>query len=69
MTINNILDRNGDIKKMEMFSIKYKPAFFEISAIKNAVGNFVEKSQFVCGRTCAASFRDILPIGIFNAYG
>ena len=46
MTINDILDRTGDIKKSEMFSIKYKPVFFEISAIKNAVGNFVEKSQF-----------------------
>ena len=47
-----------------------KPAFFELSALKRAIGDYIEEYKYRCWNNYMECIRGIKPnIGIFNIYG
>ena len=70
LTINDILDKNGNFKKPEEYLIGKRPVFYENSAIENALGEFIKQCQYLCGKTGVEWHRQIKPpISNMNAYG
>ena len=60
MMMKDILTHHGDWKEVNDYNTTQKPAFFELSAIKQAIGDYIEEYNYQC-------IRGIKPnIGVFN---
>ena len=70
MMIEDILTHHGDWKVSENYNMLQKPAFFELSAIQNAIGDYIEEYKYRCLDNYMECIRGIKPsIGIYNIYG
>ena len=67
MMIKDILTHHGDWKEVSDYNTTQKPAFFELSAIKQAIGDYIEEYKYRCGSNYMECIRGIKPkIGVFN---
>ena len=71
LMIKDVLNNWGDWKQSNGYTDGQKPVFFfELSALNNAIGEYISQSQYICGRTHMESIRDIKPsISNYNIYG
>ena len=68
--IKDILTHHGEWKEIKDFNNMQKPAFFELSALKNAISDYIEEYKYQCGNNYMDCIRGIKPnIGVFNMYG
>ena len=70
MMIKDILTHHGDWKESDDYNMLQKPAFFELSAIQNAISDYIEEYKYRCVDNYMECIRRIKPsIGIYNIYG
>ena len=70
MMIKDILTHHGDWKEVNDYNTTQRPAFFELSALKRAIGDHIEEHKYQGGNNYMECIRGIKPnIGIFNIYG
>ena len=68
--IKDILTHHGDWKEVNDYNTTQKPAFFELSALKQAIGDHIVEYKHQCGNNYMECIRGIKPnIGVFNIYG
>ena len=70
LMVKDILNHQGDLKEIENYNTLQKPISFELSAIHNAIGEFIDEYKYRCADNFAECIRGIKPsIGIYNIYG
>ena len=70
MMIKDILSYQGDLKEIKDYNMVQRPAFFELSAIHNAIGEYIEEYKYRYMDNYMECIKGIKPcIGIFNIYG
>ena len=68
--IKDILNKTGEFKLANYNFLGQRPGFYEISALKKAIGEYISQLQYIGGRTHVECIRDIKsPINNFNIYG
>ena len=50
LMIKDVLNDLGDWKQTNDYTKRQKPAFFELSALNNTIGEYISQSQYICGR-------------------
>ena len=70
LMIRDILDHQGDLKESKSYNTLQKPILFELIAIHNAIGEYIDEYKYRCADNFAECIRGIGPcIGIYNIYG
>ena len=68
--IKDILNRDGELKKLEDYPHNRRPVYYENTVIESTMKDFINSCQYTCGRTHEGCIREIgTEMWNFNAYG
>ena len=68
--IKDVLKCIGDWKTTEDYPHGQRPVFFELTALKNAIGVYISEYKNRCGKAYVDCIREIKPaISNYNIYG
>ena len=70
LMIKDVLNSAGDWKMTSDYPIGQRPVFYELTALKNAIGERISEYKNKCGRAYVDCVREIKPmISNYNIYG
>ena len=68
--IKDVLSTTGEWKIINDFPYGQRPVYFELTALKNAIGDSISEYKNKCGKAYVDCIREIKPIiGNYNIYG
>ena len=68
--IKDVLNDQGDWKSVNDYIHRQRPVFYELTALKNAIGDYISEFKNKCERAYVDCIRDNKPvISNFNVYG